>query len=41
MNAFYSDPDYLRDVQPDESRFADMSKTVFFVTEEEAILDKT
>jgi uncharacterized protein (TIGR02118 family) len=41
MNAFYSDPDYLRDVQPDESRFADMSKTVFFVTEEELVLDNT
>jgi uncharacterized protein (TIGR02118 family) len=39
MEAFYSDPDYLRDVQPDEPRFADMSKTVFFVTEEEFVLD--
>jgi uncharacterized protein (TIGR02118 family) len=39
MQAFYSDPDYLRDVQPDEARFADMSKTVFFVTEEELVLD--
>jgi uncharacterized protein (TIGR02118 family) len=41
MEAFYSDPDYLRDVQPDEPRFADMSKTVFFVTEEEPVLDNT
>jgi len=41
MQAFYSDPDYLRDVQPDEARFADMSKTVFFVTEEELVLDNT
>ncbi|HSM32329.1 MAG TPA: EthD domain-containing protein [Woeseiaceae bacterium] len=41
MEAFYSDPDYLRDVQPDEPRFADMSKTVFFVTREEVILDET
>ena len=41
MEAFYSDPDYLRDVQPDEARFADMDKTVFFVTEEETILDDT
>jgi uncharacterized protein (TIGR02118 family) len=40
-DAFYSDPDYLRDVQPDEARFADMSKTVFFVTEEELVLDNT
>ena len=33
---------YIRKyVQPDESRFADMSKTVFFVTEEELVLDNT
>lgn len=41
MEAFYSDPDYLKDVQPDEARFADMDETVFFVTEEETILDDT
>ena len=41
MQAFYSDPDYLRDVQPDEARFADMANTVFFVTEEELVLDNT
>ena len=41
MEAFYSDPDYLRNVQPDEARFADMTKTVFFVTEEELVLDNT
>ena len=41
MEAFYSDPDYLSNVQPDEARFADMSKTVFFVTEEELVLDNT
>jgi uncharacterized protein (TIGR02118 family) len=41
MEAFYSDADYLRDVQPDEARFADMSQTVFFVTEEETVLDRT
>jgi uncharacterized protein (TIGR02118 family) len=34
IDAFYSDPDYLRDVKPDESRFADMSETVAFVTGE-------
>ena len=39
--AFFSDPDYLATVQPDEARFADMSRTVFFVTEEELILDST
>lgn len=41
MEAFYSDPDYLGDVQPDEARFADMSKTVFFVTEEVLVFDNT
>lgn len=39
-DAFFSDPDYLRNVQPDESRFADMTQTVFFVTEEEPVLDR-
>lgn len=34
MTSFFTDPDYLADVRPDESRFADMEKTVFFVTEE-------
>jgi uncharacterized protein (TIGR02118 family) len=38
-DAFFSDPDYLRDVNPDEERFADMAKTVFFVTEEEWVLE--
>lgn len=38
-DAFFSDPDYLRDVKPDEERFADMTRTVFFVTEEEIVLD--
>ena len=40
-DAFYSDPDYLRDVNPDEARFADMSETVFFVTSEEPVIDRT
>jgi hypothetical protein len=31
---FFSDPDYVRDIQPDELRFADMENTRFFVTEE-------
>ena len=34
MTSFFADPNYLADVRPDESRFADMGKTVFFVTEE-------
>ena len=40
-DAFFSDPDYLRDIQPDEARFADMTRTVFFVTQEESVLDRT
>lgn len=40
-DAFFSDPDYLRIIRPDESRFADMTQTVFFVTEEELVLDNT
>jgi uncharacterized protein (TIGR02118 family) len=35
---FYSDPDYLAQVRPDESNFADMARTVFFVTAEETVL---
>ncbi|TJY63097.1 EthD family reductase [Sinimarinibacterium sp. CAU 1509] len=38
-DAFFSDPDYLTHIQPDESRFADMTRTVFFVTEEEAVFE--
>lgn len=40
-DAFFSDPDYLRDVRPDEARFADMNETVFFVTREELVIDGT
>jgi uncharacterized protein (TIGR02118 family) len=40
-DAFFSDPDYLRDIQPDEARFADMTETVFFVTREETVLDQS
>lgn len=36
--AFFSDPDYLAHVQPDEGRFADMTRTVFFETEEEWVI---
>lgn len=34
MANFFNDADYLAQVRPDESQFADMGKTVFFVTEE-------
>lgn len=36
--SFFSDPDYLECVQPDESRFADMAQTRFFVTNEHRII---
>lgn len=38
-DAFFSDPDYLNSVQPDEGQFADMTQTVFLVTKEEPVLD--
>lgn len=37
-DAFYSDPEYLASVRPDEQVFADMSATRFFVTEEETVI---
>ena len=37
-DAFYSDPEYLASVNPDEKVFADMTTTLFFVTEEEVVL---
>ena len=37
-DAFFSDPDYLRVVAPDEGVFADMSRTRFFVTAEEPVV---
>lgn len=40
-DAFFSDPDYLSSIHPDESQFADMTRTVFFMTVEEPILDNT
>ena len=40
-DAFFSDPDYLRDVNPDEATFADMTETVFFVTAEQTVFDQT
>jgi uncharacterized protein (TIGR02118 family) len=37
-DAFYSDPDYLAVVAPDESVFADMEKTRFLLTREEEVV---
>jgi len=37
-DAFYSDPDYLAHVAPDERVFADMERTLFLVTREEDVL---
>lgn len=37
-DAFFSDPDYIADVQPDESLFADMTRTRFIVTAEEPVI---
>lgn len=36
--AFFSDPDYLRHIQPDEGKFADMARTAAFLTEEEVVV---
>jgi uncharacterized protein (TIGR02118 family) len=35
---FFSDPDYLAQLQPDEPRFSDMSRTLFFLTQEKGII---
>jgi uncharacterized protein (TIGR02118 family) len=35
---FFSDPDYLAQVKPDEARFSDMSRTLFFLTEYKPII---
>jgi uncharacterized protein (TIGR02118 family) len=37
-DAFYSDPEYLAVVAPDERVFADMTRTRFLVTREEDVL---
>jgi uncharacterized protein (TIGR02118 family) len=37
-DAFYSDPQYLAEVNPDEKVFADMTSTLFFITEEEVVI---
>ena len=37
-NAFYSDPEYLREIAPDEPNFADMEQSKFFQTEEFPVL---
>jgi hypothetical protein len=36
--AFFSDPDYLARVAPDERVFADMDQTRFLVTREEEVV---
>ena len=36
--AFFSDPEYLEHVAPDEMIFADMSRTLFFMTAEEEVI---
>lgn len=38
MERFFADAEYLATVRPDESRFADLERTVFFVTEERQIV---
>jgi len=37
-DAFFSDPEYLAVVAPDERVFADMTRTRFFVTREETVV---
>jgi len=37
-NAFFSDPDYLAVVAPDERIFADMERTRFLLTTEEDVI---
>jgi uncharacterized protein (TIGR02118 family) len=37
-NQFYSDPEYLATVKPDEALFADMTRTQFIVTDEELVI---
>lgn len=38
-DAFFTAPEYLAQVAPDEKVFADMPRTLFFVTEEETIIE--
>lgn len=38
MNLFFADPAYLADVRVDESRFADLERTAFFITQEKQIV---
>lgn len=37
-NAFFSDPEYLAKIAPDERVFADMEQTQFLVTKEEEVI---
>lgn len=36
-DAFFGDPEYLETIHPDEKTFADLDRTVFFVTREEPV----
>lgn len=38
MDRFFSSPDYLKTVRPDEPRFADLENCIFLVTEETQII---
>ncbi|WP_160257568.1 MULTISPECIES: EthD domain-containing protein [Burkholderia] len=38
VKSFFSDPEYLASVHPDEARFSDRDKCVFFITEERQII---
>ena len=37
-DAFFTDPEYLAQVAPDEKVFADMERTLFFATNEEPVI---
>jgi uncharacterized protein (TIGR02118 family) len=36
--AFFTDPEYLSTIAPDETKFADMTETKFFQTEEYSVI---
>lgn len=38
MDRFFTDPDYLATVRPDEPRFADLEKCIFLTTEESQVI---
>lgn len=37
QQAFFSDPEYLARIHPDESNFADLERCQFFLTQEETV----